>query len=241
MGIYKNSDIEPNIYHLDNNEITSNQKEYRKNYLQEILLEQAKMNDSLKHSVEHVSQSLQLTNAAQQDQNKFMIHKLHSHDQFYERIEDYFQNQEKTNEFLLQRLTLLEEKNEAILEKIEAERLLTEAILDQQSIHDQVLHKLKENIDEEESVIDQLKKQDDLFDEFSSKLELQQIFHNTVMERLDQQEGLMKKIIGELDHLRSVIYERAAHIAEKIEDQYHRITKPIQHFIVKKDTKEKVD
>lgn len=241
MGIYKNSDVEPSIYHLENNDISSNQKEYRKNYLQQILMEQAQISDSLKNSVEDVRKSLQRTNALQNDQNKFMIQKLHSHDQFYERIEAYFQNQERTNEFLLNRLTLLEGKNEAILEKIEAERLLTEAILDQQSIHDQVLHKLKANVDEEESVIDQLKKQDELFDQFNSKLELQQIFHNTVMERLDQQEGLIKKIIGELNHLRSVIYERASHIAEKMEDNFHRITKPIQHFIVNKDKKEKVE
>lgn len=241
MGISKNSNVEPNIFHMKNKDISSNQKEFRVNFLQQLLLEQLKMNHSLRNSVEHVSKSLQITNSTQTNHHQLMIDKLHNHEQFYEHMQQYIQKQEMTNELILNKLTALEERNEAILEKMEAERLLTQAILDQQSTHDQALSKLTANLEEEESVITQIKKQDELFNEFNSKLELQEVFHNTVMERLDQQEGIMKKIIGELDHLRSIIYERASHIAEKIEENVRLITKPIQHFIVKKDKKEKVE
>lgn len=239
MGTHKNSDVEPHIFKLKNKEISSNQKEFRVNFLQQLLLEQAKMNHSMRNSVEKVNKALQMTNATQDNQHQLMINKLHNHEQFYEQMHQYIQKQEMTNELIMKRLTTLEDRNEVILEKIEAERLLTQAILDQQSTHDQALDKLTANIEEEKSVITQLKKQDELFDEFNSKLDLQEVFHKTVMERLDQQEGIMKKIIGELDHLRSIIFERASHIVEKIEDNVRRITKPIQHFIVDKETKEK--
>ena len=96
-------------------------------------------------------------------------------------------------------------------------------------------------VKENESIAEQTRKQEELYEEFSNKLNLQEVYHNTVMERLDQQEGLIKKLSGELDHLRSVIYERASHIIEKVESNISRMAKPIQRFFVNTEEKEKVE
>lgn len=240
MGIYKNNDLNPRVFHTHNDkQITSNQKIYKGNYLQTILEEQSRINTTFKDSMEHVEESIKTTSDSHSDQLRLMLSKLSQQEILTVDLQELLQNQEIINELLMNKLSLLEKKNEVLLEKMESDSLLTQAILDQQSTHDQALNKLTKNLDVEESVITQLQKQDEVFDEFANKLELQEVFHNTVMERLDQQEGLIKKMIGEIDHLRSIIYERASHIAEKIEDNMNRITKPIQRFFVHTDMKEK--
>ncbi|TKC19341.1 hypothetical protein [Robertmurraya kyonggiensis] len=238
MGLYQDPKVKPKVFHSIKN--SSNQKEFRRSYLQDIFDGQATINKSLAKSVKQVRHFIKSTRESQNNQMTEVINKLKQKEELDSQVLHFIEQQEQITESLLQRLELLEKNNGALLEKMKADGLLTQAILEQQSVQDTILSKIADKLDENEAISEQLKKQDEVYDEFSNKLNLQEVFHNTVMERLDQQEGLIKKINGEIDHLRSVIYERASHIVESIENNFQRITSPIQRFLVSKDDKEKV-
>ncbi|RTR28769.1 hypothetical protein EKG37_16245 [Robertmurraya yapensis] len=237
MGLYQDPKVKPKVFHAIEN--SPNQKEFKRSYLQDIFEGQATINKSLAKSVKQVRHFMKTTRESQNNQMEEVINKLKQQEELDSQVLHFIQQQEQITESLLQRLEFLEKNNVAILEKIEADGFLTQAILKQQAVQDTILSKIADKLDENEAISNQLKKQDEVYDEFASKLNLQEVFHNTVMERLDQQEGLIKKINGEIDHLRSVIYERASHIVESLEANFQRITSPIQRFFISKDEKEK--
>ncbi|WP_449621512.1 hypothetical protein [Robertmurraya sp. Marseille-Q9965] len=237
MGLYQDPKVKPKVFHSIKN--SSNQKEFRRSYLQDIFDGQANINSSLAKSIKQVRHFIKSTRETQSNQMAEVINKLKQQEELDSQVLHFIEQQEQITESLMQRLELLEKNNGALLEKMEADGLLTQAILKQQSVQDTILSKIADKLDENVAISDQLKKQDEVYDEFTNKLNLQEVFHNTVMERLDQQEGLIKKINGEIDHLRSVVYERASHIVESMEKNFQRITSPIQRFFVSKDDKEK--
>lgn len=235
MGIYKNHGVEPKLFQAKGKRISSNQEVFKLNYLQHILESQASMNDTLQNSVLEVNERMEETTNSQNKQLLKVVKKLEQQDQFSEQIQVLLQNQMETNEVLMERLMDLEQKSEELMKKIEADGLLTEAILEQQSSHDQTISKLLTYLEQQEPLGEQLKKQEELYDEISRKLDLQEIYHTTVMERLEQQDGLLAKLKGDLDHLRSVIYERASHLVDKFEHGFSRMSKPFQSFLVNKE------
>lgn len=235
MGIYKNDGVEPKLFQAKENRISSNQEVFKFNYLHHILENQARINHSLQNSVTAVNERMEQTTNSQNKQLLKIVKKVEEQDQYSEQVQVLLQNQMETNEALMKRLMDLEQKSEELMKKFEADGLLTEAILEQQSSHDQTISKLMAYLEEQEPLGELLKKQEELYDELSKKLDLQEIFHRTVMERMDQQDGLLTKLKGELDHLRSVIYERASHLVDKFEHGFGRMSKPFQSFLVNKE------
>lgn len=239
MGIHKNLYVKPKLYHKANDEISSNQKSFKLNYLQEYLERQTELNHSLTASVEDVHKSIRQNTQSQNNQLDLMLNRLGQQEKYAEELLQVLQQQEQTNEILLKKINLLEKSQEAVIEKLETDGLLTQAILDQQALQEAALTKITSNLSEHETLTTQLQKHEEIYEDFSKKLEVQEIYHNTVMERLDQQEGLIKRLSTELDHLRSILYERASHIVEKFEAGMNRVTKPIQRFFVNFDEREK--
>lgn len=237
-----NEEVNPQIYKPNRKSpISSNQQLFKLNYLQRIFEEQTTINRNLTHSVEKVNQSLKRTNANQESTLKQMNLKLQEQENFSNELKNYLMEQEKMKKELLERIAIFEKMNLAVMEKLQADSLLTEAILEQQSAHEDILVKMTANFEETNSVAEQLKKQEELYQDFSNKLGVHEVYHTTVMERLDQQEGLIKKLGGELDHLRAILFERTSYILEKLETHLNRITKPIQRFFINTEGKEKVD
>jgi len=68
----------------------------------------------------------------------------------------------------------------------------------------------------------QLEKQEERYDEIAKQLEVQEVFHSTVMERLDVQEALTQKLIRQLENLRTVVYERASFISQRVEENFKK-------------------
>lgn len=219
--------------------ISSNQQVFKLNYLQNILEEQSTINKTLTHSVEQVNQSIEKSNDHHQRSLNQMFMKLEEQAIISNQLKQYILQQEEIKKELLDRMNTVERTSLALMDKFEADSLLTEAILKQQSTQDDALMKISANLEENESVAEQLKKHEVLYEDFAKKIEVQEIYHKTVMERLDQHEGLIRKLHGELDHLRSIVFERTTYILEKLEGHFNRITKPIQRFFINTDIKEK--
>ncbi|WP_190284875.1 hypothetical protein [Bacillus sp. S3] len=54
----------------------------------------------------------------------------------------------------------------------------------------------------------------------AEKLEKQDDFQSGVLKRLDNQEALLDKLARQVNHIRSILFERTNYLAERIEDGY---------------------
>jgi len=82
-------------------------------------------------------------------------------------------------------------------------------------VHDE---KIQEFMASQEGRLSELAaKQDAKISEYAAKHEDAQ---QDILNRLENQEALAEKILREVQHFRSILFERAHHLAEKIEDSY---------------------
>jgi hypothetical protein len=72
----------------------------------------------------------------------------------------------------------------------------------------------------EELIIHLLKTQEELQKQLSEKFNQQEEFQSGVLTRLDQQEALTEKIFRQINHIRSILFERTNYLAEKIDEGY---------------------
>lgn len=72
----------------------------------------------------------------------------------------------------------------------------------------------------EELIIHLLKTQEGLQKQLSEKISKQEEFQTGVLNRLDQQEALTEKIFRQINHIRSILFERTNYLAEKIDEGY---------------------
>ncbi|WHZ04608.1 hypothetical protein QNH48_08295 [Neobacillus sp. YX16] len=72
----------------------------------------------------------------------------------------------------------------------------------------------------EELIIHLLKTQEELQKQLSEKISKQEEFQTGVLNRLDQQEALTEKIFRQINHIRSILFERTNYLAEKIDEGY---------------------
>jgi hypothetical protein len=66
----------------------------------------------------------------------------------------------------------------------------------------------------------QLNKQLELQKEVAEKMTKQEEFQGGVLQRLDNQEALIDKISRQINHIRSILFERTNYLATKIDDGY---------------------
>lgn len=76
------------------------------------------------------------------------------------------------------------------------------------------------HIEYEDLIIDLLKTQEEIQKQLSEKLSKQEEFQKGVLTRLDQQEALTEKIFRQINHIRSILFERTNFLAEKIDEGY---------------------
>jgi hypothetical protein len=86
------------------------------------------------------------------------------------------------------------------------------------------LNDLRNRLDRHEDTNHQLvlkmNQQLELQKEVAEKITKQKEFQGEVLERLDNQEALMDKISRQINHIRSILFERTNYLATKIDDGY---------------------
>ena len=86
------------------------------------------------------------------------------------------------------------------------------------------LNDLRNRLDRYEDTNHQLvlkmNQQLELQKEVAEKMTKQEEFQGEVLERLDNQEALMDKISRQINHIRSILFERTNYLATKIDDGY---------------------
>jgi hypothetical protein len=78
----------------------------------------------------------------------------------------------------------------------------------------------QKHTENEELIVHLLKTQEELQKQLSEKISKQEEFQTGVLNRLDQQEALTEKIFRQLNHIRSILFERTNYLAEKIDEGY---------------------
>lgn len=236
--------------HLTDN----NQDSFRLNYLQDLLKQQAVINEQLSDqsrtmenklssSYQAMNHQVQILKSSHQKQYENVLHQMQVQDTLISKFILFTEKQESNNAIILERLSSLEESNTTIVQLLQQEEALHEEMLNQLHYQDASTQSLARKLDVLETFSEQLTEkmatQELVNEELDKKMDVQEMFHNTVMERLDQQEALTDKMMRQLDSLKSAIYERASYLSEKFETQFKLIAKPVQSFFLKQtDTKD---
>ncbi|WP_026567005.1 hypothetical protein [Bacillus sp. UNC41MFS5] len=138
-------------------------------------------------------------------------------------------NQELSRQDFFSELINEQQKANAVLEKALAELgFKTQAQEETQLIHwnhlDEQLNDLRNRLESNENanhqLVLQMNEQLELQKVVAEKMSKQEEFQGGVLQRLDNQEALMDKISRQINHIRSILFERTNYLATKIDDGY---------------------
>ncbi|WP_442593963.1 hypothetical protein [Neobacillus sp. D3-1R] len=202
----------------------SNQESFRLNFLSEFVSKQISQNHNLNQSMNEIIHSVEQSH----QKMDFIIceneNQKNQSDVFLEKVI----NQEKLTEEVLSSLNNLREQQSQLSDSMMNEKWMNEAILDQLSFQDQQLRntnlQLENYVNLAQNLSLQLVQQEKILKEMDQKIQVHDIYHSTVMDRLDKQDAFNEKVIRQIDHLKSILYERVSNIIEKIESSYHSTT-----------------
>lgn len=126
---------------------------------------------------------------------------------------------------------VIDEQHQANVSLLNAINEMKHQYLNQEVVQASNLDKISNQLNEistsnqkhteyEELIIHLLKTQEELQKQLSEKISKQEEFQTGVLTRLDQQEALTEKIFRQLNHIRSILFERTNYLAEKIDEGY---------------------
>lgn len=176
--------------------------------------EQKKMNEKLLGSLH----DLRVLN--QQQEHRKAKHWNEIGEQLEELKESSLQHEQfenKTKEWL----TKLDANNLELQKTLQEEGLLNQEMLDQLNHLTESNQKIIHQLGQYQDLQDQLNDLMELNKNMSEKMDGNEDKQEKVIDRLENQEALMEKTTRQLDNLRSVIYERASHLTEQIEEGYN--------------------
>ncbi|UAL50136.1 hypothetical protein MGI18_14690 [Bacillus sp. OVS6] len=207
---------------------TSNQEFFRVNYMQEFLKHQQHVNTGLSHAADTLNSLLHESRSEQAQHFHAVYRQLEKQEAATSPLLSNIETQQSASRIMSERLENLEKSNKELMIKLLSEGHISQAIIDQLTFQDQSIKELSGRFKTYESlqekIIDQLDSHAVLKEQIKDRLELQEVFHQSVIERISHQEALTEKISRDIDHLKSVIYERVSYIAEKVEENF-KVTK----------------
>ncbi|QDP41890.1 hypothetical protein [Radiobacillus deserti] len=129
------------------------------------------------------------------------------HEQFENRTKEWLTKLDANN--LELRKTLQEEGllTQGMIEQLNHLTASNQEIIQQLGQYDELKGQLQHLIEVSENMSERMRGNGDKQDE--------------VMDRLENQQALMEKTTRQLDNLRSIIYERANHLSERVEEGYN--------------------
>jgi hypothetical protein len=215
----------------------SNQHSYRLNFLSEFISTQIKQNETIQHNLKSVVSTIDETRQEQeQKMDQIILHQQYQNqqsDQYIKKVS----SQEKTNDEILLNIQQLTENHIEFGKSLQNEQLINQAILDQLNFQDQQLRETNKQLENYVTLAtklsEQLINQENILKEMEQKLLIQDIYHSTVMSKLENQEALNEKIIRQLDHLKSIIYERVTLIVDKVEHSFQSTSEYFHEIFTK--------
>ncbi|WP_462409738.1 hypothetical protein [Neobacillus sp. Marseille-QA0830] len=217
MGLYINNSKNIKIYKNNRPIQEPNQAYARRDFMTELINEQLNANETLRQSLNE----LQVRTADQENSQRTRWSQIDTH------LSDLRQNdqiQKDVDQQIIQSLQSIQVKNENFQTKLESEEQLNRDLLDKVNSLSQTIEALSTRLaNYEEStqyLSQQMNEQLVLQKEVSEKITEQEGFQGEVLTRLDAQEALVDKITHQLNHIRSIIFERTNYLAARIEEGY---------------------
>ncbi|WP_299088556.1 hypothetical protein [uncultured Metabacillus sp.] len=227
--VYIKKEAEPFIYKNPAKiNISSNQATFRKNYLQEFIIQQNQINSSLKQTSDNINCLVNEAKNEQQQQFHHVLTKLEHQEQHTAPLVENILKQDEAYKALIKRFEAIDEFNQELMKRQDNEGVVNQAIVDQLTIQDTAIKQLAKKIELfgglHDHFSDQLTEQKIINEDILKTLELQESFHLTILERLDHQEAINQKVSRDLDSLKATLFERINYVVEKIEENYQQIT-----------------
>lgn len=217
MGLFINHGHHPNVFKSQENIHAPNQGFVKYNSLTELLNEQQKANMELMKSIAELKSCSKQQEVVQKGHWNQIKHQMNA-------LKENNLHREEFESQLVQRLKNLDEKSSHLQEIVENESLVTKSILEEiNSLSEsdrEITDRLKENEVSNQVLSAQLNEQMDFQKEITEKLSIQEKHQVEVLKRLDTQEALTEKISRQLNHIRSIIFERTNYLAVKLEEGY---------------------
>jgi chromosome segregation ATPase len=252
MGLFINKQAHPNLYKNSRQLSESNQVVSRQDLLTEIMKEQQKANIALNQALAELQLRYQQQTDAQNTHWQQVDYQLN--DLKHSSLRQHkFENEMVTN------LHSLHEKNvqlEGMVEKeTQARESLTKQISQISKTCDHIADRLEKNEETQQQLTQQMNEQLEMQKQAAEKLTKQEDVHGGILERLDHQDALLDKLARQLNHVRSILFERTNYLAGKIDEGYKLTSsyvyklmsgseQPLTFFLMnhkKEENQEKVD
>ncbi|QFT89165.1 hypothetical protein FIU87_10950 [Bacillus sp. THAF10] len=227
-----NIPAEPRIF-MNTHAISSNQQEYRKNYLSAILEEQSEINKTVSSSVDEMKENF---NENFDTQEKHFV-------QLLEIIQLQETKSDEIKENILSNEAIVEQKIESLhvlineqislelqsrLDKLETifaeEKLLSQATIDQLACQENLTRSISSRLENYEELYKDIRAkisdQELLFKRINEKLEIQEMFHQSVMERLAHQDEVAQNMTKQLEILKKNLMEKVESAITSIDTKY---------------------
>ncbi len=232
MALFINSNGQPGVYKNRSSIKEPNQSFLRIDYLSEMVEEQKNLNENLVTSLKDLKLRYERQKQEQWAQWKDVgnrLHKLtdqnHEHKEFEKKAKEWLKTLEDNNAKLHESLQKESELNSHLMEQIQVLNeshhdvwnKLSEYETSNQKLHNQ----MRELMEYQKQLLDQVKTQDEKQDQMIDKLE--------------NQEAIMEKTFMQVSHLRSVLYERASYLADKMEESYNMMANFFYNLISGRD------
>ncbi|MGM8212281.1 hypothetical protein ACLIBH_05715 [Virgibacillus sp. W0430] len=243
MSLFINAEAHPNLFMNTNRLQAPNQAYYQYDTLSEWKKEQHNINESITESIRKIKVLYNLQEISRQ----------RSEEAFAQQLETYRVHYGNFKSDVLERLAMLEESEAQLKQLLEEETVLNKQARKQiTEIHQsnkKLLHELHQFQDASKTVsaqvdaclslqkqtITQLSDQSAQYEHISEELKKQADDQQQVQTKLQNQEALVEKALRQLDHIRSVLYERSSYLAEKVESGYDRTASYVYHLLTKSE------
>ncbi|MDM5207769.1 hypothetical protein [Cytobacillus kochii] len=223
--------------------ITSNQDVFRKNYLSDLLEEQSQLNHKvskqhrdLQHQLEETYEDLM---SYAKDESIRHEKNMQQYNEDWTALQSAYQAQEQNQLEMNGYLQQIENKNEELLIQLRTSQSSYETLLAQSSIQETAILELSRKLDNlempTEKILEELTVITDDQAAIKDKMETQDIYHQSVMEKLESQDALNEKLSRQIDHLKSIIFERTAYLTEN----FKSLISPVKSFFVHHEEKNK--
>lgn len=223
--------------------ITSNQDVFRKNYLSDLLEEQSQLNHKvskqhrdLQHQLEETYEDLM---SYAKDESIRHEKNMQQYNEDWTALQSAYQAQEQNQLEMNGYLQQIENKNEELLIQLRTSQSSYETLLAQSPIQETAILELSRKLDNlekpTEKILEELTVITDDQAAIKDKMETQDIYHQSVMEKLESQDALNEKLSRQIDHLKSIIFERTAYLTEN----FKSLISPVKSFFVHHEEKNK--
>ena len=217
MGLFINKQAHPNLYKNNSQLAASNQVESRQDFLTELMKEQQKANIALNQALAELQTRYQQQTDAQTTHWKQVDYQLID-------LKNSTIRQQKFENEMVTNLHSIHEKNVQLEAKVEKEtqekETLTAQINQISKTCDSIADRLDKNEETQQQLAMQMKEQLEMQKQAAEKLTKQEEIHGGMLKRLDNQEALLDKFSRQLNHIRSILFERTNYLAGKIDDGY---------------------